>query len=273
VEIRSADQFGIEELTELWNRGFDGYFVPMTFTRPQLGRHLRCGGIDLSRSVVAVEVGAPVAFSLLGSRGDRGWIGGMGVVPERRRAGLGRQVFRAQMERVGAAGLSGVALEVITRNWARRIYEAEGFAVARRLSVFRGVLPPHGAVGPVTPCPPREALEAHVRLHQGAAAAWNRSREWLSGLLDDGVAALLSGRNGSPTGLLVYRDEGETIRVLDAAAEDRAAGEALLGGLSVRYPFRPLVLVNEPDGSAVHAAMESAGVPVVMAQHEMHWSP
>ena len=54
--------------------------------------------LDLAASRVARAGGEPVGIALLGLRGDRGWIGGMGVVPGARREGLGRRLMAAVIE-------------------------------------------------------------------------------------------------------------------------------------------------------------------------------
>ena len=51
---------------------------------------VRTFDLDLDASLVAVDDGEPVGLVNLGVRGERGWIGGLGVVAEARRRGLGR---------------------------------------------------------------------------------------------------------------------------------------------------------------------------------------
>src|SRR5205085_1520052 len=86
------------------------------------------GGIA---AAIAYELGLTV--NLLGVRGDRGWIGGLGVVPAARRRGLGR----ALMEAVLAEAPPEVTLEVIEQNEAAiRLYEDLGFERVRLLEVW-----------------------------------------------------------------------------------------------------------------------------------------
>ena len=87
-------------------------------------------------SVLRVN-GDLAAFALLGVRGRRGWIGGMGVAPEHRGQGLGRLAMEAALERAHARGLASVDLEVLFQNApAHRIYRTLGFVERRTLEVW-----------------------------------------------------------------------------------------------------------------------------------------
>ena len=50
---------------------------------------------DLDASRVALRDGRQIGLVNLGVRGPDGWIGGMGVVPDERRRGVGEQLMRA----------------------------------------------------------------------------------------------------------------------------------------------------------------------------------
>jgi hypothetical protein len=45
-----ASDFGRDELTELWNRAYEGYFVPIAFDAQRFERHLRRAGVALALS-------------------------------------------------------------------------------------------------------------------------------------------------------------------------------------------------------------------------------
>ena len=55
--------------------------MPFRVDAAQLAAMIDAWGIDLARSRVAVVDGEPVGFANLAIRGDRGWIGGVGVMP------------------------------------------------------------------------------------------------------------------------------------------------------------------------------------------------
>src|SRR5205823_1028367 len=91
MRLVAADSLSIDELAELFNAGYEGYIVPFRVDAAQLENMTAAWHIDLSRSRVAPGEGV----ALLGIRGERGWIGGLGVVPAARRHGIGRALMKA----------------------------------------------------------------------------------------------------------------------------------------------------------------------------------
>jgi ribosomal protein S18 acetylase RimI-like enzyme len=89
--------------------------------------------IDPHRSRVAFDGEEAVGLANLAVRGERGWIGGIGVIPSARRRGVGR----ALMEAVLAEAPPRVTLEVLEQNDpARRLYEQLGFEARRVLEIW-----------------------------------------------------------------------------------------------------------------------------------------
>jgi ribosomal protein S18 acetylase RimI-like enzyme len=270
MDICAADTLSHEQLLEAWNLAYSGYFVPIQFTPAQLADHLRCGEIDLARSLVATEGRALVGLSLLGVRGSRGWIGGFGIAPEFRGRGLSHRLFDEQMRRTRYGGPAQLQLEVFVQNWARKVYERAGFRVTRRLSIVQGTLPEGEPERGRHDATPRPWLAHHARLHAEWPAAWNREAVWLERSLREGDRALWVGEGGRPRGVLFYRLTDSGLRILDAAAEAAAAAELVLA-LAGTFPGGEVLLVNEPDGSPVQQALFMAGCSEPLAQHEMHW--
>src|SRR5678816_1754646 len=92
--------------------------------------------VDVGASPVADVDGDPAAFALLALRGDEGWIGGMGVVPEARRRGLGSAVMEAAADEARSRGVRDLRLEVIDRNGpAVQLYRQLGYEHVRDLDV------------------------------------------------------------------------------------------------------------------------------------------
>ena len=79
MEIRRGSELSPSQLTEAWNLGYTGYFVPVYFTEAQLSQWMEAGSFDLSRSLILMDGLTPAGFSFLGVRGRRGWIGGFGI--------------------------------------------------------------------------------------------------------------------------------------------------------------------------------------------------
>lgn len=101
----------------------------------QLGECL-ASGLDF---LVAEQGGRVVGYAVAVRAADEAEILNLCVAPTARRAGTGRALVRAMLQRVAALGARAVYLEVRDSNRAaRRLYEAEGFAaVGRRRAYYR----------------------------------------------------------------------------------------------------------------------------------------
>jgi GNAT superfamily N-acetyltransferase len=273
MQARAAAELTFSELLNAWNLGYAGYFVPLRFTPEMLETHLRCGGVDLARSRVWSERGEPVGFSLLGVRGGRGWIGGFGVTPAFRGRGLSYELFREHVGEIRGFGLSRLQLEVLTPNWARKVYERAGMRVTRTLKVLRGSLRQvDTADRPAetgTTLDPADAFPHLARLHAAHPPAWNREEAWVREAFGPGSGALAVGPADRPAGAVVWAEQAGALRILDAAAEEGSA-EALLRALARRHPGRTVMVLNEPEGTPAHRAFLAAGFEEPHAQYEMH---
>lgn len=254
-----ASTLPFARLTAYWNQGYEGYFLPVNYTEEILARHVRAGSIDLDRSVVLVEGEELVGFSLLGVRGERGWIGGCGVAPAHRGRGIAQTLMTEQLEVARKSGLARVQLEVMRQNWAKKVYARAGFATTRDLLMLTATLP---SVEPAVALAPREVFAlGHDRFHAPAPACWQRELASLDADPSGDVIALAGGA------LLTGR-VGDALRIRDAAALDDAA--PLIAALGSRHPGETVTIVNEPEGSAVHRALVAIGATEKIAQHEMH---
>jgi [ribosomal protein S18]-alanine N-acetyltransferase len=92
-----------------------------------------------ARVWIAHESGVPRVLGFVAGRARNGvlHVGGLAVDRASRRRGLGRALMRDLVEHTRAEGLRAVALQVSVRNRAAiALYDAEGFAVVRRLRGF-----------------------------------------------------------------------------------------------------------------------------------------
>jgi ribosomal protein S18 acetylase RimI-like enzyme len=137
VELRPATGLTRAELARLFMAAYERYFLPFQVDEARLTHMVDAFDLDLGRSLVAYEDAAPIGLANLGLRGDRTWLGGVGVVPAHRRRGIGEQLTRALLENAGAAGAREMVLEVIVENTpAIALYEKLGFETTRRLEVL-----------------------------------------------------------------------------------------------------------------------------------------
>lgn len=244
--IVPADTFELVQLAALFNAGYEGYFVPMHVDAAALGSMIEAWDIDLARSRVATGLDAPVGIANLAVRGERGWIGGLGVVPAARRSGVGRRLMEAVLEGAPPA----VSLEVIEQNEAAiRLYESLGFEVTRILEVWSLTA---------------EAPAAHARSVEPAPLGqsglpWQR---------DD--ASLPAGfeRIEVENAAALIRVAGPRVSVLQLEAADETAAEELLAAARARGDS--LHYVNVPEGDPASAALEALGGQLDLRQFEMH---
>jgi GNAT superfamily N-acetyltransferase len=232
MRLVAADTLSYAELADLFTRGYEGYYLPMRVDEPTMRFIVETWDIDLRRSRVVPDVGV----CNLGVRGERGWIGGLGVVPEARRGGVGR----ALMEAVLADAPPLVTLEVLEQNEpAIGLYESLGFERTRVLEVWT--------------LPERPAVEA-----RGAEPAPLGQRD-LPWQRED--ASLPPGyeRVEVDGGAMLFR--GGTVLQLQADDEDAAASLLSRG--------TPLHYVNVPEGDVAVRALERLGGERTARQFEM----
>src|SRR6185312_3533307 len=115
----------------------EGYFIPFVVDESQLKYMVDVFDLDLSRSLVAVEGERPVGLANLGRRGERTWLGGVGIVPDHRGSGVGESLTRRLLDQAREAGAREMVLEVIVENApAIALYEKLGFTKTRELEVL-----------------------------------------------------------------------------------------------------------------------------------------
>lgn len=241
MRLVPADTLSIDELAALFNAGYEGYVVPFRVDASQLENMIAAWQIDLARSRVAPGEGV----ALLGIRGRRGWIGGLGVVSAARRRGIGR----ALMEAVLAEATPDVTLEVIEQNEpAIRLYEDLGFERVRILEVW-------SLDAEVAPAVAREAEPSPAG---ETDLPWQRADESLrpgyERLEVDGGAAVIRGAGGIVSLLQLRAESSEAALALVAAARARGTG---------------LRFVNVPESHPGTAAIAELGGKLDLRQLEM----
>ena len=91
-------------MTLAFNIGFTGYYLPMTQTPAGLAEMMRENDVQLGASLAMLVDGRwrESAWSLF--EDDRGWIAGMGVSPQWRGQGLGRQLLTRLLDSLTRCG-------------------------------------------------------------------------------------------------------------------------------------------------------------------------
>src|SRR5690242_6280674 len=136
-ELVPASNFSADELAEIYNAGRVDYIVPMPMNAKRMQSYVRMYDIDLDSSVIVFdEEHKPAGIGMLGVRDDRGWITRLGIIPDRRKAGMGACMMDALIAGARKRFARLIQLEVIEGNEpAHRLFLRNGFRETRRLMV------------------------------------------------------------------------------------------------------------------------------------------
>jgi GNAT superfamily N-acetyltransferase len=260
VEFHRSSDFSLAELASVFTASYEGYFIPFVVDETQLDYMVEVFDLDLSRSLVAVERERPIGLANLGRRGERTWLGGVGIVPDHRGAGIGESLTRMLLDQARVAGAREMVLEVIVENApAIALYEKLGFARTRELEVL-------SLDAATEPSDVRETdVEEGLRLvaaTRGGPEPWQRADE---------TVANLSRRGSNPRAITVdeaaavFTANGDRIGLLQAAG-DVAGLRELADALRSRGTVSAL---NFPTDGPVAAALREAGAMVRLRQYEM----
>ena len=139
MQLVSATNYTVEQLTEAYNETRIDYLVPMPMTARRLQEYIDSYDVDISRSVVALDDdGTMLGLCMLALREGRAWITRLGVLPTTRRHGAGRAMMEYCLEEAQSLGISMVYLEVIVGNApAHTLFLRLGFRESRKLLVLR----------------------------------------------------------------------------------------------------------------------------------------
>jgi ribosomal protein S18 acetylase RimI-like enzyme len=250
VELRPSTELTRRELAELFTAAYEGYYVPFQVDEARLAQMVDAFDLDLERSLVARQGENKVGLANLGLRGERTWLGGVGVVKAQRRRGIGEQLTRALLDRAREAGAREMLLEVIVENEpAIALYDKLGFRKTRLLEVLTLDRAEGGTADEVDPTEAR-------RLIAGEREPWQREDATVDNYAD--VTALAT--DGAAA---VFRMEGERVNLL------QAGGEGLAGVVAALRARGPILALNYPSGGPVAQALNDAGAKLVLRQHEM----
>jgi hypothetical protein len=223
---------------------------------------------------VLLEDGTPSGLAMLGRRGSRGWIGGMGMIPEHRGKGGGRGLMEAVLEQSRALRLDRVDLEVLEQNApAIRIYRALGFENRRMLDVWTrppGEPPADDLSHEAESLDPAECMALHAGLH-AEPAPWQRDVPSLNASRAElrAYGVRVAGRLEA---CVMVRGDARGLSIEDLGATPECGARAIEASMCAALrsaPGAPASLVNLPQGHPAAAALESTGFTVRLRQHEM----
>jgi GNAT superfamily N-acetyltransferase len=138
-EIIPAHDVPLADQAKIFSRAFADY-VGGSFEMDAAGlaRFVSLQGADLCYSRFARTPEGLAGFAYINRTGNISRIGGMGVVPGARRAGLARRLLTHLLEEAQTRGDQALVLEVIEQNpAAHRLYAQQGFRETGHLLAWR----------------------------------------------------------------------------------------------------------------------------------------
>jgi GNAT superfamily N-acetyltransferase len=291
----------LEEYAAAFTASFSGYFFPMVIDVALLARKVRVEQHDLEHSLIAYRGGEIVGIAALAVRGDVGWVGGFGIVPEERGRGRGRELMSALLGQARGCNLRRLTLEVLAQNTgARRLYESAGMRVVRDLFILTRNVDSGDDAAAHADDPSRVEESSSSRFEDGSGkfGESDSKKDVESGLLKEAapaellahfarlhreqpawqrdLAVMLTGRSrGFYTGererprayaLLSKGVDGKTY-ITDLAASDTEDARELCAGLLPTTCASKII--NEPQRSLFIEPLLAHGFVETARQHEM----
>ena len=261
LEFPSLIDYGLERAADVLARAFEDYYVRIPFTVAGLLNATRADSVDLTSSRMFVRDGVAVGAALIARRGWTSRLAVMAIVPEARRAGVGRAAVLHLLAEAKARGDRTMVLEVIEQNTAAvQLYRACGFKQIRRLVGFAGPPAPDAELSlNLIEVDLREVAKAVT--HYGLPdLPWQLSGETLAQLTPPSVAYRLDGvwiALSDPAQAVV------TIRGLVAEPAAQGAGReaAIIRALMAKHPGKDEWRLSSVWPEELAAMIAPAGLP------------
>jgi len=128
VKVRRVAPDQVDDLVAAQNEMFSDYVIPMRVSREFFLEFLRSVGGKFSNVHVAMEGGRIVGYVNPVVDGRESWVGGIGVIPDCRKRGIGARLMEVAEEFSRAEGAEDISLEYILGNTrAERLYQRLGY--------------------------------------------------------------------------------------------------------------------------------------------------
>ena len=142
ISYKLLSSISFEEAHVLFNRGFEGYLVPMNLPFDTFVSRFGNDGLSPAFSIVAYDGIDLIGFVLQGIREVDGqkisWNGGTGIIPEYRGRKLGYSLMKEAEKLIKELDISVATLEALSENKAAiSLYEKCGYKVVDDLLFLR----------------------------------------------------------------------------------------------------------------------------------------
>ncbi|HEY4720590.1 MAG TPA: GNAT family N-acetyltransferase, partial [Anaerolineae bacterium] len=204
----------------------------------RLAEYIHIYDVDLDRSQVAVEDDQILGLAMLGVRPNRTWITRLGVLPIKRRHGVGEVLMRALLDATDQLGINCTCLEVIKNNTpAHTLFLKLGFTETRELLILRRPPGPPVEISTAKACWLDRAEAMALLGTRTTLPAWTNETPSLAHL--ENIAGLSLSLPDGTTGWLVFERQKLILShfiMLTSQGDSVALGRALLAHLYQRYP-------------------------------------
>ena len=134
ITYKPMSSMCLEDAHRLFNRGFEGYLIPMNISLDAFVARFGKYGLSPALSVVAYDGMEPIGFVLQGIREANGqnisWNGGTGIIPEYRGRTLGQRLMQEAERLLTEQHVNVATLESLSENTvAVALYERCGYQV------------------------------------------------------------------------------------------------------------------------------------------------
>lgn len=214
LHIKSVSACTMDEVTELWNKGFQQDYSDKVHTSWHRMSKMRQHYIHPDLSIAAYIDGQPAGFVLIGWREELGrkmaWNGGTGVVPKFRGQGLSKRLLLEAIRRVKGAGADSLTLEAMTVNdRAIRAYRSCGFEKVDQLHILQLKEDFTNIPFPVSQFPGYTEITglpervAYLSFYVSSPCSW--TSQWFN--LDGGSSLIVYDRKGAAAGYALFQEK------------------------------------------------------------------
>ncbi|SPF37452.1 Acetyltransferase family protein [Candidatus Desulfosporosinus infrequens] len=265
IRVTTLEHISLEELTNIWNRCWRGYYYDMTYTPENIRTWLHLSQVFLQHSVAIMVEDQVAGFALLSVDGSDGWVAGTCIAPSYRRKGLFTPLMHSLLNSATCVGVKRVYLEVLIQNHALKVYQSVGFMRLRQLNIYRNQCRTHyppirkPAVRPLE----RVTDEEYFENRRGVLfnPAWQRREGYLKRHVHS-----LAVMNSTGTAGALFAGVKNTI-CLDAWSVTETGAEEVISSV-FRRTGTSFTLINQPKDWIV-ACLRAEGIIPSAKQFEM----
>jgi GNAT superfamily N-acetyltransferase len=262
VRLVPAGLYTIDELVHAYNQSRVDYIVPMPMNAARLQEYVNNYDVDLHASAVALWDDQIVGVGMLGVRPASTWITRLGVLPVKRRYGIGQRLMECLIEKSRHLNIPSITLEVIKGNIpAERLFCKLGFRNSRELLIVRRPPgPPAMTVGPYEFQMLGSQIALELLKQRGDDASWLTATPSLRNA--GALAALQVELRSGGQGWIAYQETTFQLRRLVLHTEigdPHRVGLALLHALHTSHATTDTTVENIAADSPYWPAMQEMG--------------